>query len=236
MIEEKFVIGSNDVDCFYDLKVSSLFMLFQEAAMRAMEEIGADSNYLKTINLDWIITNMAVEIYKLPKFHDQISVITYPGDDMAFLYPRYFFIKDKNGDILAKSVSIWGLLDTKFRHLSLNRDAVKKQTPEHMDGELAIPRKLLAPETFFKDKRKIYYSEIDLNGHLNNCSYIKILVDLKNKAFYEKHSIKTINVWYQKELSEGDEVDIYLSKDERYVEIKKGNDLCFTAEIIYQDK
>ena len=90
---------------------------------------------------------------------------------------------------------------------------------------------------YFKDKRKIYYSEIDLNSHLNNCSYIKLLVDLKDKKFYEKYKISRINVSYKKELNEGDKVDIYCSNlNPNYIEIKKGDEVCFTAEVTYISK
>ena len=76
MFEFDFIVGSNDVDCFYDLKVSSIYQLFQEAAMKDVERFGSGSNVLKEKNLDWIITNMTVEIYRLPVLLEKIKVIT----------------------------------------------------------------------------------------------------------------------------------------------------------------
>lgn len=234
MFEFDFIVGSNDVDCFYDLKVSSIYQLFQEAAMKDVERFGSGSNVLKEKNLDWIITNMTVEIYRLPVLLEKIKVITYPGDDMGFLYPRYFVIRDEKGNDIVKSISIWGLLDITTRHLSFGRNAVAKLTPEHLKDELSRAQNPVEQDVELYDKRKIYYSEIDLNSHLNNCSYIKLLVDLKDKKFYEKYKISRINVSYKKELNEGDKVDIYCSNlNPNYIEIKKGDESCFTAEVTY---
>ena len=70
MLKIKYEINSNDVDCFYNLKPSALYMILQEAAMKAVDDCGNDSLSLKAKGLDWIICKMEVQILKTPKFHD----------------------------------------------------------------------------------------------------------------------------------------------------------------------
>ena len=236
MHKEELVIGSNDIDRYYNLKISSIYTYFQEAAMHAVRDIGADSSDLAKKNIDWVIMRMDVEIIRLPKFHDKVTTVTYPGDDMAMLYPRYYELLDENNNILVKGSSIWGLLDNNTRSLSFKRDLVAKQTPEHTEEELKLPEKINMPADLEKvDTRKIYYSDIDLNGHLNNCAYIRLLVDLHDSEFYKTKTPKFIRVNYLRELKEGNVVTIY-SKQENNVEHVKvmlNNDDSFYAEIIY---
>ena len=234
----KFDITSNDVDCFYNLKPSALYMKLQEASMRAVESCGADSIDLIKKGLDWIIAKMQVQIYKTPKYQDTITIKTYPGDDMGFLYPRYWQIENDKGEVIVKASSVWGLLDINTRKLCLKKDAINRLPPEHIEGELPLPRKIEVKLVEKVDTRKIYFSEIDLNGHLNNCSYMKVLIDLHDVHFYEKYEMCDIFTSYVKELKVGDVIDIYSNFDGsvEYVEAKVNNELCFQAQITYKRK
>jgi len=238
MIKLKCEISSNDVDCFYNLKPSALYMMLQEAAMKAVDDCGNDSLSLKEKGLDWIIAKMQVQIYKTPKFHDKIEIQTYPGDDMGIFYPRYWQIANEKGEIIVKAASIWGLLEIESRRLCMKKDAISKLPAEHAEGELPLPRKIDVKPVTKVDTRKIYFSEIDLNGHLNNCSYIKLLQDLHDVEFYEKNEIVDIFTSYVKELKVGNVIDIYtnLDGDTEYVEAKINNELCFQAQIKYRKK
>ncbi len=238
MTKLKFQISSNDVDCFYNLKPSSLYMMFQEAAMKAVDDCGNDSLALREKGLDWIIAKMQVEIYKTPKFHDVIEMTTYPGDDMGIFYPRYWQITNEKGEVIVRAASVWGLLEIESRRLCMKRDVINRLPPEHLPDELPLPRKIDVKEVTKVDTRKIYFSEIDLNGHLNNCSYIKLLQDLHDIEFYEHHEIASIFTSYVKELKVGNVIDMYtnLEGDTEYVEAKIGNELCFQAQIKYRNK
>lgn len=231
-------INSNDVDCFYKMKPSSLYMMFQEAAMKSVAKIGNDSLDLVKLGVDWIIIRMQVEILKTPSFHDEVEVHTYPGDDMGILYPRYWYVTDKNGEVIIKASSIWGLLDIKTRKLCLNKNIINKMPPVHLEGELELPKKIDAKPVSLVDKRKIYFSEIDLNGHMNNCSYIKLLMDLHDIDFYSKYEVSSIYTAYVKELHINDEIDMYSSmeNDIEYVEARSKDELIFQAEIKYRAK
>lgn len=231
-------INSNDVDCFYKIKPSSIYMMFQEAAMKSVAKIGNDSLDLVKQGVDWIIIRMQVEILKTPSFHDEVNVYTYPGDDMGVFYPRYWYVTDSNGEVIIKASSIWGLLDVKTRKLCLKKDIINKMPPVHMDDELPLPSKMASKEVSLKDKRKIYFSEIDLNGHLNNCSYIKLIQDLHDIEFYSKYEVASIYTAYVKELHIGDEIEMYsnIENDVEYIEARKGEELIFQAEVKYRLK
>ena len=126
----------------------------------------------------------------------------------------------------------------KLSGVRLKKDAINRLPPEHIEGELPLPRKIEVKLVEKVDTRKIYFSEIDLNGHLNNCSYIKLLMDLHDVHFYEKYEMCDIFTSYVKELKVGDVIDIYSNFDGsvEYVEAKVNNELCFQAQITYKRK
>ena len=83
MYQKTFTVSNNDVDKRFQLKVAAIFRYFQDIALKATEEVGADSISLSKKNIDWVITRMAVQIKRLPKCNEEITVHTYPGKDMA---------------------------------------------------------------------------------------------------------------------------------------------------------
>ena len=234
----KYQVSSNDVDCFYSMKPSALYMLLQEASMKAVDDNGNDSVTLSKKGLDWVIIKMQTQILKTPKFHDVLEVTTYPGDDLGIFYPRYWQISNEKGEVIVKSASVWGLMEIESRHLCMKRDVLNKVPAEHLEGELPLPRKIDTKPVKLVDTRKIYFSEIDLNGHLNNCSYIKLLQDLHDINFYSQYEMEDIMTSYVKELKVGDVIDVYsgMENNEEYVEAKINNELCFQAYIKYRKK
>lgn len=238
MFKQKINVGSNDVDCFLNLKVSSLFMYFQDVATNAVIDLKLGSEQLRKSNVDWIMTGISTEIYRIPGYHEDIKIITYPGKaKLDMFYPRYFVVEDKKGNVLAKCSSMWALLDQTTRRIVTGKELLKKLPGEEKGNELPLPGKNAFDATKLIDNRKIYFSEIDLNGHLNNCSYVKLVMDSKSKEFYEKYEISKINLSFLKELHEGDNVAIFASGDlDENIVIKRGEDICFTAKVEYKKK
>ena len=136
MFKKVFQISNNDVDTKFELKVSAIFRLFQDVAMLATKDAKVDSMSLSERNIDWVITRMNVEIKRLPKCDDEITVCTYPGKDMAMLYPRYFFIIDSKGEVIVRSSSIWALIDNNTRRVIVDRDVISKLPEEKYDDQL----------------------------------------------------------------------------------------------------
>lgn len=238
MYQYKTTISSNDTDINYDLKASSLYMILQDAAMGAVVDLGIDSLELQKLGIDWIITRMDVEILKFPKYRDEITIQTYPAETQMCFYPRYWRILDKDGNVIIRASSIWALLDHQTRRVSMRKDIVPEIAFEKHDDQIPQPRKIIAADTQLVDERKIYYSEIDLNGHLNNCSYIKLLVDIHDVEFYKKHQISGITTNYVKEVYAGQTVKLYtkLENNVEVVEAKVDDEVVLTAEIRYKEK
>ena len=211
MYQKKYIVSNNDVDASFKLKVSAIFRYFQDVALLATEESKVDSISLSKKNIDWVITRMSVQIKRLPKCDEEITVCTYPGKDMAMLYPRYFVILDNKDNVIIRSTSLWALIDNTTRKVIVDRDVIAKLPGEDWDDEqLPLPDKIALPNNpKMIEKRTIHYSDLDFNSHMNNVRYVELLMDTHDSAFYKNKQASFIALNYIKELKEKEAVEVY---------------------------
>ena len=232
MFGKSFIISNNDVDKRFKLKISAIFRYFQDIALLATEGLGVDSISLSKRNIDWVITRMSVQINRLPDCDEEITVYTYPGKDMAMLYPRYFFITDSKGEVIIRSASIWALIDNISRKVIVDRDVINKLPGESTEDQLPLPEKLLIPEEIrFIEKRTIHYSDLDFNSHMNNVRYVELLMDAHDSEFYDTHRLSFLTLNYMKEIKEKEAVDIYTdASNPETIVVKTNGNVAFVGK------
>ena len=211
MFKKSYIVSNNDVDASFKLKVPAIFRYFQDVALLATEDAKVDSMSLSKKNIDWVITRMSVQIKRLPKCDEEITVCTYPGKDMAMLYPRYFAILDTKGNVIIRSTSIWALIDNNTRKVIVDRDVIAKLPGENWDDEqLPLPEKIAeSSDKRMVEKRTIHYSDLDFNSHMNNVRYVELLMDVHDAEFYKNKQVSYIVLNYIKELKEKEAVEVY---------------------------
>ena len=178
---------------------------------------------------------MAVEIKRLPKCDEEITVHTYPGKDLAMLYPRYFYISDAKGEVIVKASSVWALIDNISRKVIVDREVISKLPGETSPYELALPEKIAVKEdSLFLEKRKIHFSDLDFNSHMNNVRYVELLMDTHDSSFYNNHQVSFINLNYMKEIKEKEEVDIYTdSSSPETITVKTNGNIAFLGKVTF---
>lgn len=235
MYQKTFIVSNNDVDKKFKLKVAAIFRYFQDIALKATEEVGADSISLSKKNIDWVITRMAVEIKRLPDCNEEIIVHTYPGKDMAMLYPRYFYISDAKGEVIITASSVWALINSETRKVIVDRDTISKLPGETSPYELALPEKIALPENSnFIENRKIHYSDLDFNCHMNNVRYVELLMDTHDSSFYENHRVSAITLNYMKEIKEKEAVEIFTNaSNPETISVKTDGNIAFLGKVSF---
>ena len=210
MYKKSFIISNNDVDARFNLKVPAIYRYFQDIALLATKDAQVDSMSLAKRNIDWVITRMDVEITRLPKCDEVIYVHTYPGKDMAFFYPRFFYITDENNNVLIRASSLWALIDNNTRKVIVDKDVISRLPGEESPYGLPLPSKINVPETKkFIESRKIHYHDLDFNSHMNNVRYVELLLDVHDKEYYANHRPSFISLNYMKEIREKEIVSVY---------------------------
>ena len=54
-----------------------------------------------------------------------------------------------------------------------------------------------------------YYSDVDINGHINSVKYIEHVLDLWPLDWYREHSISRFEIAYVAEVHAGDQLSLY---------------------------
>lgn len=227
--KETLIVDSNDINPDLTLKIPSLFKYLQDLGMNGCELIGAGKKETLDKGLLWVYTRVYVEIYSLPTYQQEIEMITYPGKTSACFFPRYYKIMDSKGKVFIKASSMNVLIDKKTRSLVMN-PPLPQIDGVHFDDELDKPGRAIIKSSNSIGTHKVQFSEIDLNGHLNNTKYIETIINLKDRSFYESHKIKSILINYDKEISEKALIELRGNVDESFeVEGLVDGTSCFKA-------
>ena len=235
MYEKTFKINSNDVDSNLELRLSNLFRYMQDVASEHCDTFHASHNELNALNYAWVVFRMEVRLSKMPKLDEEIIVSTHPGDKKGFMYPRFFEFYDLKRNLIGTSASMWAIIDRTTRRVVISPKGVNDIPGENDPNDIPLPLKVSGDADIFIEDRKVRYSEIDLNGHLNNTQYVEYIMDTHEPSFYKTHRIKQINIDYDKEIREGEVISLFTNNEE--VEIIKGTSgdtRNFIAKIVYE--
>ena len=235
--EQNFTVKTYECRPDGFIKMASLMQYLQEAAARHAEELGFGFDRLSKINSYWILSNLRIEVNRIPKWNDEITVKTWPSGHSRVIATREFVAKDQNNCELFRAGSQWMILD-KDRNRPKNLLRLDLDLPETEPKALSEELVKLQPKEDYSCVELIYvpYSSIDLNGHVNNTEYVRWGIDALRKAFKFDGEIRSMHASYLSEVFENDELDLLLSHSKNgyfHVLAKKsdGKDNVFIMEI-----
>lgn len=64
---------------------------------------------------------------------------------------------------------------------------------------------------------KVAYSQVDINGHMNNAKYLDCMDDVLGKEYLASHALKTLEVEFKSEIKYGASVRLEYTIDEDFV-------------------
>ena len=172
---------------------------------------------MSKINGYWILSNLRIEIDKLPQWNDEITVKTWPSGHTRLIATREFVGKDQNEYELFRASSQWMILDKKSdRPKNLSR--LDLDLPKTESKVLQEELKRLEPLDEYSevDRVTVPYSSIDLNGHVNNTEYVRWGIDALRKVFKFDGNVRSMQATYLSQVFEADELDLLLSRNDNH--------------------
>ncbi len=174
-----FKIKSYQSDQNGKLTLNSLFHLLQECAWDNARLNNFGYEYLESKNAFWVLSRVLVEMKEYPEWKDEIEIKTWPKSVDGFFAIRDFQIS-KNGKIIGNVTSYWLILDKDTKRPKRLDDF--NFIHENFLNEVAIDKKLEKIKIDIGaynllDKRRVYPSDLDVNKHVNNATYVRWILD-----------------------------------------------------------
>jgi acyl-ACP thioesterase len=145
----------------------------------------------------------------MPEKDETIRIETWPMPTTRVAYPRNVVAFDEAGNELFRSISLWVLMDMESRAMILPGKSGIQVDGVVRGGELSIPGSLPPAQLSELQERSVRFTDLDINGHMNNCRYLDWAADLLSSDFHKTHTVKDFTIGYLSEAREGDSLSVH---------------------------
>ena len=206
--EKSFQIPTSAVDRFDRLKASHILAYLQEVSGEHSTLLGASRTELAELGLFWAVIRHRVEITRLPKAGEIITVRTWPMPTTRTAYPRSAIFYDERGNECLRCITLWVLMDANTRAMVLPGKSGVSGEGLLTGTELAAPGSIVPKSLVNSELRQVRFSDLDVNGHMNNCRYLDWAMDLLPSDFYAQRSLTGFTICYLAEATEKDTLEL----------------------------
>jgi len=211
-LKQAYQVRSYHINTVKKLSAHSLLDFLQETAGLHANASHFGMHDLRKKNQTWVLSRMYFEMDRWPVLEEIMTIETWPrGIDRLFA-TRDFLILDRQHKQIGRASSYWLIVDRVSR-----RPQSPEQIAEHVaqDGRIAIDRKLekIKPinHISIEDHRRAYYTDTDMNGHVNNVRYSEWILDSIPMEIHIATTMKSMEINYLSEVLPGQDVIIQRS-------------------------
>lgn len=216
------------------LKYTDLCNLLQLTAAAHSELGGISFSDMQEFNQAWVLSRMRVEISKLPKWKDTVTIKTWINtlENSRSVRALEVYV---NGIKVVGSETFWVVINTEKR-----RPEALALPFEHFE---IFPEKKATEKSFSKiqlvdDKEDVLHkvvvlSDLDIVNHVNNVKYLEWCLDFVPSELILNQKIDSFEMNFMKELSLKDQVKIHESEidNNTIFSITKDEKTSFALEI-----
>ena len=200
--EESFTLRVRDCDVNGVWRLSAILECMQEAAGAHSLLLGCGREDLLRQQMVWVLSRYELQMDRYPVLGETITVQTFPMPIRRYFFPRYFLLTDQHGELVGKAVSLWLLLDIRSRHMLPPGD-IARLIPDNRD--LSVPMNLPATIGALQGEEFVSeylpkYSDLDVNGHVNNTKYADWLCNTLGLEVMTQYEPASIMINYNAEI------------------------------------
>jgi acyl-ACP thioesterase len=216
------------------LKYTDLCNILQLTAAAHSEIGGISFSDMQEFNQAWVLSRMRVEITKLPKWKDTVTVKTWINtlENSRSVRALELYV---NGSKMVGCETFWAVFNTEIRRpealvLPFNHF---KLYPEQKATQKTFSKIPLHDEAEIRLSKTVALSDLDIVNHVNNVRYLEWCMDLVDVECILNQKIKSFEMNFLKELSFNDKVIIYenLTSDSIIFSITKEDKTCFALQL-----
>lgn len=238
VLREQFRIKSYETDIHACMKPYSFMLNAQEMANRHADYLGFGYRDLEAKGIMWVLSRVKVVFNRIPEWNEEVIMETWhKGTDKLFGI-RDFKMDSISGESLAVVTSSWLILNNETRRIQRIDQYLAADDPSiNCINAIETPAaKLVSPGNMkFAKKRRVEFSDIDINAHTNNAKYLEWAFDCIDQKVSATMKVKGFEINFNSETRIGEEIDLFINDSENkiFVEGKRGDTTVFQTEVTY---
>lgn len=215
--ERKLKIPNHEVDFTGHWRMASVLNEMQEISERHGKMLGVSRKILDDCGIFWVISRLCVQMQAYPIWGEEIVVSTWPHNVGNRIFPRHFRFTRLNGETLGQATTIYLLMDKETQQITRAPDEIVIPDVRDTGAPPALGLGKLITNQEMKEAgcRKVRYSDIDMNGHMNNERYAQWIYDLFEPERFRVSGIETLQINFLAEAKPNDSVLLFLHEEQK---------------------
>ncbi|WP_347102537.1 acyl-[acyl-carrier-protein] thioesterase [Streptococcus anginosus] len=183
-----------------------ILLSLQVSGLQSIDLGISDKAMLEKYNLVWIITDYDIDVVRLPKFGEEMTIETEALSYNRLFCYRRFTIYDEAGNAIINMLATFVLMDRDSRKVhAVEPKIVAPYEAEFSKKLIRGPKYPDLKELISKDYHVRFY-DLDMNGHVNNSKYLDWIFEVMGADFLMEHIPRKIHLKYVKEVRPGGQI------------------------------
>ena len=189
------------------IKLPDVILLsLQVSGLQSIDLGISDKDMLERYNLVWIITDYDIDVVRLPKFGEEMTIETEALSYNRLFCYRRFTVFDENDVAVIEMMATFVLMDRDSRKVhAVEPKIVAPYEAEFSKKLIHGPKYPELKDSTSKDYHVRFY-DLDMNGHVNNSKYLDWIFEVMGADFLMKHVPKKVHLKYVKEVRPGGQI------------------------------
>lgn len=234
IFSKSFDLRTSDFDKNQRLHPSAILDLFQVVAGEHANILGCGIDALAGKDLLWVLVRTKYLVLKQPKMFSRVVVKTWPLAPSRVGFQREYLMENEAGEPLVKASSDWVIINSSTRKIApasnIYPEGLVHLEDKSFEGRLS---KIADFEVTDNGISVIPgYSQLDMNGHVNNTKYANYVLDALNPDMEE---IVEFQIDYRHEVKSGERLNVYPCRlgEKAFVKgVSEDGELKFMAEML----
>ena len=235
IFQQNYKTSWHDTDSRRTVRPTQLLVYMQETSNRHLESMGHALDRLRDEHgLAFLLSKIRLAIYEPLYAYEDITVQTWTCEGRGYAFNRFYRIL-RGDTVIAAADTVWALISLENKQLC-KADAFDFGFEHEPPIDIGLPSRFRISKTddlTLVGQRKIVYSDLDYNMHMNNTKYADMLCDFMPYEQIEK--IKGISLSYLHEAAFENTISIYRTDIDGKYDFRTINEdgtVCLEAQIL----
>ena len=209
---ETFRARGNEVDCHDRASCAAFGNWMMEVAGVHAAQLGISVERLNAAGWGWALSRLVMECGEMPKAGEKARLRTWPSRLERLQFRRDFFLYDMTGQIIARAVTFWVIMDLSTRKLLRMppeyRTLLRGEPELAMDVEKSALSRLPLPEAALASEARILArrADLDMNRHVSSVRYMDWIMEAVPQSVWEGCRLRRLEMLYRAEMARGEAI------------------------------